>query len=453
MLLAEELEIDLHADRSARRAGRRRLRQRLERRPDHRHEQQRPGRLGEAAHRRRAGAPHADRRGRSEAGASIRTECRADDGRSTNARGNSLRYGELAAAAAKLPVPKDVKLKPAATFGSSASRSPARHAGQGRRQRRVRIWTCRLPGMLYAAIALCPTVGGTAAAVDSAAAEALPGVRRVLSTSSGVVVVADHFWQALQGAQCAEDQLGTGRERATSTTPPIWASLNRAAVTVPGLTAKMTRGDTASALKRAEKTLSAVYELPLLAHATMEPMNCTADVQRGPLRFVRGHSGAAGRAGRCCGGRRPQARPGQRPHDLLGGGFGRRLEVDFVPAAVEASKALGAPVKLDLDARGRHDPRLLPAAGPRRGQRRLRRPRQAPRLSACTSPVPRSRRAHHPDGGHRSVRFGDRVRAEFSVCGAEFPVELLASGNRHRRGLHALGQPCAELLRHRVLHR
>ncbi len=379
-------------------------------------------------------------------------ECRAADGCVTNTRGNSLRYGDLAAAAAKLPVPKDVKLKPAAAYrliGKPQARldTPAKVDGTAEFGLDV-----RLPGMAYAAIALCPTVGGTAAAVDSAAAEALPGVRRVLSTSSGVVVVADHFWQALKARNALKISWEPGAN-AHLDNAAVWASLNRAAVTVPGLTAKMTRGDT----RVRAQTRREDAERGLRAAAARARDHGADELHRrrarGPLRFVRGNSGAAGRAGRCGGGRRPQARTGQRPHDASrrrirpppGGGFrsgGGR--------GVEGARYSG---EARLDARGRHDPRFLPAAGPRRGQRRLRRPRQAPRL----------RPAHHEsldhgaritlDGGHRSVRLGDRVRAEFSVCGAELPVELLASGNRHRRGLHALGQPCAELLRHRVLHR
>ena len=272
-------------------------------------------------------------------------QCRAADGCVTNTRGNSLRYGDLAAAAAKLPVPKDVKLKPPAAYrliGKPQARldTPAKVDGTAEFGLDV-----RLPGMAYAAIALCPTLGGKAAAVDSAAAEALPGVRRVLSTLSGVVVVADHFWQALKARNALKISWEPGANAHLDNTA-VWASLNRAAVTVPRLTAKMTRGDTASALKRAEKTLSAVYELPLLAHATMEPMNCTADVRADRCDLYVGtqvQQGAQVAAAEAAGLKPEQVNVHT---TLLGGGFGRRLEVDFVPASVEASKALGVPVKL-----------------------------------------------------------------------------------------------------------
>ena len=199
--------------------------------------------------------------------------------------------------------------------------------------------------MLYAVIALSPTLGGKAAAVDSAAAEAMPGVRRVMSTSSGVVVVADHFWQALKARGALKIAWDPG-PNAHLDNAAFWASLDHAAATVPALSAKMTRGDTAHALKDAAKTLSAVYELPLLAHATMEPMNCTADVRADRCELYVGtqvQQGAQAAAADAAGLKAEQVTVHT---TLLGGGFGRRLEVDFIPAAVEASKALGMPVKL-----------------------------------------------------------------------------------------------------------
>ncbi len=271
--------------------------------------------------------------------------CRASGGRVMNARGDSLRYGDLAAAAAKLPVPKDVKLKPAAEFrlvGKPAARLDTPSKVDGTAEFGLDV---KLPGMLYAAIALCPTLGGKASAVSSAAAERAPGVRRVLPTSSGVVVIADHFWQALKARDALEITWVPG-PNARLDTAGLWASLDHAATTVPALKAKMSRGDMSAALERSAKTLSAVYELPLLAHATMEPMNCTADVRADHCDLYVGtqvQQGAQAAAAEAAGLKPEQV---DVHTTLLGGGFGRRLEVDFIPAAVEASKALGAPVKL-----------------------------------------------------------------------------------------------------------
>ena len=130
--------------------------------------------------------------------------------------------------------------------------------------------------MLYAALAQSPVLGGKALSVDSAAAQAMPGVRRVLATSSGVVVVADHFWQALQARNALK----------ITWDPGVNAQLDNAAMRAL-LEARGDRagagarkdGDAVAALKGSAARLDAVYELPLLAHATMEPMNCTADVR------------------------------------------------------------------------------------------------------------------------------------------------------------------------------
>jgi isoquinoline 1-oxidoreductase subunit beta len=268
--------------------------------------------------------------------------CRAEAGRIMGPSGKVLRYGELAEAAAKLPVPKNVALK--ADFrliGRPLSRLDTPGKVDGSAEFGLDV---RLPGMLYAVIALCPTLGGKAASVDAAAAESLPGVRRVMTSASGVVVVADHFWQARKARDALKIVWDPGPNGALDNAA-ISALLAKAAAAGPGLSAKKS-GDVAAALKSAVKTFSAVYELPMLAHATMEPMNCTADVRDGRCDLYVGtqvqqsaQMAAADAAG---------LKPGDVNvvTTLLGGGFGRRLEVDFVPAAVEASKAIGAPVKL-----------------------------------------------------------------------------------------------------------
>ena len=135
----------------------------------------------------------------------------------------------------------------------------------------------KLPGMLYAALAQSPVLGGKAVSVDSAAARAMPGVRRVLTTTSGVVVVADHFWQSLQARNALKITWDPG-PNARLDNAAIWAILKKTAASKTGTgragRAAMRRGRSKSAQK-----VAAVYELPVLAHATMEPMNCTADVK------------------------------------------------------------------------------------------------------------------------------------------------------------------------------
>jgi isoquinoline 1-oxidoreductase subunit beta len=270
--------------------------------------------------------------------------CRANRGRIENDRGQSFSYGQLAQAAAKLKVPKDVKLKSRADYtliGTSQRRLDTPSKVDGSAEFGLDV---RLPGMLYAAIAQCPVLGGRARSVGSSAAEAMPGVRRVLATPGGVVVVAEHFWQALKARDALEIVWEEGAN-ASLDNPAIRVLLERAGAANAGLVAKQT-GDPAAAIKSAAKSFAAVYELPMLAHATMEPMNCTADVRTDRCDLYVGtqvqqlaQAVAAEAAGL------PPARVNVYT-TLLGGGFGRRLEVDFIPAAVLASKALGVPVKL-----------------------------------------------------------------------------------------------------------
>jgi isoquinoline 1-oxidoreductase subunit beta len=198
--------------------------------------------------------------------------------------------------------------------------------------------------MLYAALAQSPVLGGKLKTLDSGAAEKMPGVRKVLVTAGGVVVVADHFWQALKARNALAITWDPGANGQLDT-PAIRDLLKKTAAAGPGLSAR-NDGDAAAALKSAKLSLSAAYYLPLLAHATMEPMNCTADVKSGGCDLYVGtqvqqiaQTTAATAAGLL---------PAQvRVYTtLIGGGFGRRLDIDFIPAAVEASKAVGAPVKV-----------------------------------------------------------------------------------------------------------
>ncbi|HEV7612109.1 MAG TPA: xanthine dehydrogenase family protein molybdopterin-binding subunit [Steroidobacteraceae bacterium] len=271
-------------------------------------------------------------------------QCRAENGRVTSAQGKVLTYGELADSAAKLPVPKDVQLKPKQDFrliGKSRARvdTPAKVDGSAEFGLDV-----KLPGMLYATLVQSPVLGGKMKVLDSASAEKMAGVRKVLVTSSGVVVVADHFWQALKARRALNITWEPGANVALDNAA-IHALLQKTAAADAGMSAR-TDGDVEAALRSAKQRLSAAYYLPLLAHATMEPMNCTADVKADGCDLYVGtqvqqvsQTTAATAAG---------LSPAQvRVHTtLIGGGFGRRLDVDFIPAAVEASKALGAPVKV-----------------------------------------------------------------------------------------------------------
>jgi isoquinoline 1-oxidoreductase subunit beta len=271
-------------------------------------------------------------------------ECRAENGSITNAQGKILTYGQVADSAARLPVPKDVKLKPKSAFqiiGKPRPRIDTPGKVDGSAEFGLDV---KLPGMLYAALLQSPVLGGKATALDSAAAEKMPGVRKVLRSGGSVVVVADHFWQALKARRALNVTWDPG-PNVQLDNAAIHALLKKTAAAGPGLAAR-TDGDVAAALKSAKLTLSAAYYLPLLAHACMEPMNCTADVKANGCDLYVGtqvqqvaQATAAAAAG---------LSPAQvRVHTtLIGGGFGRRLDIDFIPAAVEASKAVGVPVKV-----------------------------------------------------------------------------------------------------------
>jgi isoquinoline 1-oxidoreductase beta subunit len=279
--------------------------------------------------------------------------CHAANGAVISSQGKTATYGHLAEAAAKMPVPKDVQLKAPAQFrviGKPLPRLDTPDKVDGSAEFGLDV---RLPGMLYAVIALSPTLGGKVGSVDSTAALATPGVRKVVPTATGVVVVADHFWQARKARDALRIKWDAGTNGGLDNTA-IWSTLNKAAAEKPGasalsrdeVSASLKTGNAPNALKKAAKTFAAVYEVPLVAHACMEPMNCTADVKADRCDVYVGtqvqqiaQSTAAEAAG---------LKPEQvNVHTtLLGGGFGRRLEADFIPAAVEASKAVGAPVKL-----------------------------------------------------------------------------------------------------------
>lgn len=271
-------------------------------------------------------------------------ECRVDGGRILNADGEALTYGEVAEAASKLPVPKDVPLKAPADFtliGTRARRTDTAGKVDGTAVFGLDV---RLPGMLYASFVQCPVLGGSVQAVEAATAEAMPGVRRVLTSGNGVVVVADHYWQAHQARDALKITWNEG-PNAGLDSKRIAATLAGAGEPGSGIPVR-SEGDAAVVLAGAHRVVRAVYRLPLLAHATLEPMNCTADVRDGACDLYVGtqvQGIAQATAAKAAG-----LEPSQvRVHTtLLGGGFGRRLEVDFIPAAVEASKALGMPVQV-----------------------------------------------------------------------------------------------------------
>jgi isoquinoline 1-oxidoreductase beta subunit len=269
--------------------------------------------------------------------------CKVADGVILSPKFKKLTFGEVAEAAAKLPVPKDVPLKPASKFtliGKAQKRkdTPAKVDGSA-----IFGIDVKLPGMLYAALAQPPALGGSVKTFNDEKARAMPGVTAVVLTSSGVAVVADSWWRARKARDVLKIEWDAGPNAALN--DPKISQMLRKGAAGPGRVAR-NDGDAAGAIKGAARVVRADYELPLLAHATLEPQNCTADVRADgadiyvPTQVPQIAQATAAKAAGL------DPKQVQVHTTFLGGGFGRRLEVDFIPAAVEASKAVKKPVKL-----------------------------------------------------------------------------------------------------------
>ncbi len=274
--------------------------------------------------------------------------CRTERGAVLAPDGRRARYGELAAAAASLPVPERVALKPSGEFrliGRSLPRLDAEAKVTGRARFGVDAGP---PGVLTALVARCPVFGGALRRFDAGAARTVPGVRDVVRIDSGVAVVAEGYWAAHRGRDLLQLEWDEG-PHATLDDTGVSARLEQ----LSHEDGRLVRRVGAGAGAAAARSLDAVYELPYLAHATMEPMNCTADVradavtlwvptqfQTAPQLVGGGTRGAAAKAAGV-------AMQAVTVHTTqLGGGFGRRAETDFVTEACQVSRAVGAPVKL-----------------------------------------------------------------------------------------------------------
>lgn len=272
------------------------------------------------------------------------SECRAENSVIMHAAsGRRASYGSLAKAAAKLPIPADVPLKDSKQYrivGKPTKRLDTRLKVSGAAEYGIDV---RLPGLLYAVVARCPVFGGKLTSFDATKAKAVPGVKHVIEISNGIAVVADNTWTAMEGRRALEVKWDEG-PNATASSASI-SKLFAEKAAQPGYVARK-EGDVEAALGRAAKTIEAVYEVPFLAHATMEPQNCTAyvhgdrcDVWAPTQAQTNAQNTAAAAAGL-----KPEA---VFIHTtFLGGGFGRRFEVDYVREAVEISKAVGAPAKV-----------------------------------------------------------------------------------------------------------
>jgi isoquinoline 1-oxidoreductase subunit beta len=257
--------------------------------------------------------------------------------------GRKLTYGVLADRAAKLPVPTQVTLRDPKDFkliGTPAKRLDTAGKVNGSTQFGIDV---QLPGMKIATVAASPVVGGKLVSVDDSKAKAIKGVRQIVVLDDAVAVVADHMWAAKQGLQALDIRWDDG-PNGTISTADVVQGLAAAAQT-PGVVVR-NEGDAAAAVGGAPRKIESVYEVPFLAHAAMEPINCTVHVRpdhcevwTGTQVLTRAHRGAAKAAGL------PVEKVMIHNH-YLGGGFGRRLEFDYVTQAVLIGQKVDGPVKV-----------------------------------------------------------------------------------------------------------
>src|SRR2546426_1119503 len=270
--------------------------------------------------------------------------CRARSGEVLHPpTGRRIKYAELAADAARLPVPESVVLKRAEDFkliGTPAKRldTPAKVNGTA-----VYGIDARPPGVKIATLAQSPVFGGRVKSVDDSKAKAVKAVRQIVRLDDAVAVVADHMGAAKKGLAALVIEWDDGPHAKLDTRQIVdqleKASLNSGAVA-------QNVGNTDSAMASAVTKVEATYQVPFLAHATMEPMNCTVHVRKDGCEVWVGNQ-ALGRA------QATAAKTTGLPLDkvvvhnhLIGGGFGRRLEIDGVTRAVQIAMQVEGPVKV-----------------------------------------------------------------------------------------------------------
>ena len=270
--------------------------------------------------------------------------CRARDGEVIHApTGRKLKYGELAADAAKMPVPANVSLKKPEEFkliGTPAKRLDIASKIDGSAVYGI---DARPPGVKIATLAQSPVLGGKVKSVDDTAAKAVKGVRQIVRLNDAVAVVADHMGAAKKGLEALKIEWDEGQNGALATTD-IAKVLEQATLGSGAVAQNI--GDADKAMAGAAIRVEAMYLVPFLAHATMEPMNCTVHVRKDECEIWLGTQAIArvqAMAAKAVG--LPVEKVIVHNH-LIGGGFGRRLEADGAIRAVEIAKQVDGPVKV-----------------------------------------------------------------------------------------------------------
>ena len=259
--------------------------------------------------------------------------------------GRTVSYGAIAPAAAAIEPPAKVELKPTSEWKLAGTPRKRLDVLDKITAKPVYAIDVRLPGMLYASIVQCPIFGGALQSVDEASIAAMPGVRGVVRMPDAVAVVADSWWRAKRAADALRvrwDDCGNGAVSTVSI-----ADFVRSGLAANDAQIGRADGDAAAALSRAARRIEADYEVPFLAHATMEPQTCTAHVRADGVEIwtpTQDPGTALATAALAAG------VPNDKVHVhrlMLGGGFGRRAPIqEYVRQAVTIAKEFSAPVKL-----------------------------------------------------------------------------------------------------------
>ncbi len=268
----------------------------------------------------------------------------AENGMILGPKGKKATYGSLAADASKLPVPEKPPMKDPKDFrivGKATKRLDTPAKTNGTAEFGIDV---KMPGMVYAALEQSPVIGGTVKSFDAAKAKAMPGVVDVVQIPDGVAVVANTWWRANQARKALSIQWDEGAG-ASLNDKTMLEGIRAASKTGKPLPLKAV-GDADAEIAKSDKVIRAEYVSQLLSHSPLEPMNFTAHAHGGKVDLVgptQWQDAAQGTVAKAL---------GVKPEDVslrttfLGGGFGRRIDLDFIIQAAQISKAVNKPVKL-----------------------------------------------------------------------------------------------------------
>ncbi len=288
------------------------------------------------------------------------TECEARSGKIYHKLTNkNISYGELVNVASTLPLPKNIVLKSPKNFrtiGTNVQRTEGLLHVTGQADYGTDV---RFPGQLTAIIVHCPVFGGSLKSFDASEARRIKGVRKFLKINSGIAIVADNYWAAKKAKKLLDIRWNEGQSTNTSSNSIREKFIN--AMKEDGAIAQK-MGDVETIFDGSRKIFTSEYELPFQAHATMEPMSCTADIAKGKYEiwaptqsprnayeevFKHGFSEVISiyeKVKRKITGKSPDSIRVNTTH--LGCGFGRRLQQDYVAEAVQISRETGSPIRL-----------------------------------------------------------------------------------------------------------